>query len=313
MLDYQERNQKMKTLLNNENRIFTLARQGKRLPNIAVSIFIPIIIFIAAILVTGICGDILFGDIENLPPIWKENFLNVVPFTLVILFLWMWIALFEKRPFWTIGLVKEKAILRYITGFLIGGGMIAFAIGLLAITGNIIIEQDGLQSSGVSVLASILVFLVGFIVQGASEEMLFRGWQFPVIGARYKPWIGILVSSIIFALLHGVSSGINIVIVINIILFSVFLSLYYLLEGSIWGVCGWHAAWNWIPSNIFGLEVTGITAFTKPVFDLKVTGSHILSGGKFGPEGGMLATIVLVTGIVIIVFLANRKNQRLNK
>jgi len=40
-------------------------------------------------------------------------------------------------------------------------------------------------------------------VQGPAEEVLFRGWLLPVIGARYLPWIGVLVSSLIFSLAHA--------------------------------------------------------------------------------------------------------------
>jgi len=122
----------------------------------------------------------------------------------------------------------------------------------------------------------------------------------PTLGVSIKPWIAILISSLLFALLHGANDNITLFAIVNLILFGVFISLFALREGSIWGVCAWHAVWNWLQGNFYGLEVSGRKE-SIALLNLQETGPDWLTGGKFGPEGGFVVTIILLLGIVILI------------
>lgn len=129
----------------------------------------------------------------------------------------------------------------------------------------------------------------------AAEEVLIRGWALPVIGARYKPWVGLLVSSLIFSLLHGLNPGLSTIALVNLALFGVFAGLYAIREGSLWGICAIHSVWNWV-QGIFGFRLAEPKR-AAALFEFDESGADWLTGGPFGPEGGLAVTIVLMISI----------------
>lgn len=155
-------------------------------------------------------------------------------------------------------------------------------------------------------LIPILVLLLGFIIQGSTEEILTRGWLMQVIASRHGLAWGVGLSSALFGLLHAANiepSPELFAGVLNIVLFGVFIGLYAAREGSLWGVCGWHAAWNWLLGLGFGLEVSGQVIETTPlVIDLgtQTTVPWWITGAAFGPEGSVITTAVLLIGSVVL-------------
>lgn len=91
---------------------------------------------------------------------------------------------------------------------------------------------------------------------------------------------------------------------LNIALFGVFISLYAAREGSLWGVCGWHAAWNWLLGLGFGLEVSGQVVDAKPLIVDLTTRTEVpwwITGAAFGPEGSVVVTALLLVGSVVLI------------
>ena len=127
-----------------------------------------------------------------------------------------------------------------------------------------------------------------------------------VIGARYIPWLGVLLSSILFAILHLGNAGINLPSILNLIFFALFMALLVLNDGSLWSACAWHSAWNWSLGNIYGLSVSG-SGEKATLFDLNTIGNELISGGGFGPEGSLITTLVLLAGILILIIKIRQK------
>ena len=151
--------------------------------------------------------------------------------------------------------------------------------------------------------------LVGWIVQGGAEEILMRGWVLPVIGARTRPWIGLLVSSVLFSLLHLLNPGLSVIAVVNLALFGVFAGFYAMREGSLWGISALHTVWNWVQGNFFGFEVSGMNASGGTLINLTESGADWLTGGPFGPEGGLAVTVVLVIGTALTLFWPSKNRN----
>jgi membrane protease YdiL (CAAX protease family) len=287
--------------------MFAMARQGARRPHLILATVMLLVLAAAGFVTALVPEHLLFGDVEQASSMPHVFFQWTVPFVLMTVALWVWIGLYEKRSIRTLGLIGGKALKKYFVGVIVGLAMVSGAVGLMAAAGSVQFEEGGSLPSGVPAIGPVALLLLAFVIQAAAEEVLVRGWYLPVIGARHGPWVGVVASSLVFAAFHGFT---NALATINLGLFGVFLALYCLYEGSIWGVCGWHAVWNWAQANVFGLHVTGYPPDGGVVIDLQATGSQLLSGGSYGPEGSIMGSVSLLTGIVILILLANRKARK---
>ena len=304
-------------LLATESEQLLLARQGKRVPGLLLALLLGALFVVISSLVGGlttiaIVGKEAFGPaIEGMPEPSavvsgiQLAVLLVLSYGPLYLFLALWLSLFEGRPFWTLGFTRSRATAKLARGFLLGLIFFSVAVGILVSTLSVSTESGPPELQGASAVGGILIVLVGWTIQGTGEEILCRGWLLQVVGTRYRPWTGVAVSSLFFGLLHGANPHVNVVGLINIVLVGIFLSLYALREGSIWGVSAWHAAWNWAQGNIFGLEVSGVPSKGGSLLNLKTTANELLTGGGFGPEGGLAVTAVLLTGVVYILATGN--------
>lgn len=305
----------------NHSQLFDLARQGKRLTHIAAVIPLSFVFAVVAqfgvfplfLLLGSIYGftdsGVSLKGISNTAAGFWMSLQLIFAFILVYAILWAWLKWFEKRPFWTLGYEMKDAVTQYARGFLIGALMFAGSVGILAMFGSVSFEQGDPSKQGIAAVAGVTLVLIGWVVQGGAEEVLIRGWALPVIGARYKPWIGLLVSSLIFALLHGLNPGLSAIALVNLALFGVFAGLYAMREGSMWGISALHSVWNWVQGNFFGFQVSGTNAEGGTLINLMETGADWLTGGEFGPEGGLAVTIVLVIGIAITVFWKGKESN----
>jgi len=141
---------------------------------------------------------------------------------------------------------------------------------------------------------------MSYLVQGTGEEVLFRGWLLPVIGSRYRPWIGVLVSSVLFSFAHALSAGITALAFLNLFLFGVFAAVYALTEGGLWGGGVWHSVWNWAMGNLLGFALDG-TPHEGLLISVRATGPRMITGGAFGLEGGLTCTAVFLMAIGITI------------
>ncbi len=322
----------MASLLTPANHLFELARSGQRLPHIILAIVLTFIIVLVAglgggiiavviVLLMSIPGANVSLDDPNalagliLPDTGLEQAIYLIfSFGPIFLILWGWLALFEKRPLWTIGLERAGMWHKYLRGLLVGLLMFVAAIGISGAFGFIAFEDGHPQQQGLAAVGGVLIVFLGWMVQGAAEEALTRGWLFSVIGARYAPVLGLIVSSVVFATMHGLNFfglGMGPIFIglalLNLFLFGVFTVLYVLYEGGLWGVFSIHTVWNWAQGNVFGFEVSGGPAVGGTLFNLMEVGPDAITGGPFGPEGGLSVTVVLVVSCVIVWVLGERR------
>jgi len=202
--------------------------------------------------------------------------------------------------------LNENGLVRFARGYVIGMAFLAAVIGVIAGLGGYAIEGPGALSAPAA-LTGVGILFIGFIIQGSTEEIILRGWLMGLIASRHGLVLAVILNSALFALLHGgnmepskeLATGLA-----NIVLFGLFISLYAAKEGSVWGVCGWHAAWNWLLEVGFGIEVSGQVIDVQPlVMDLASEPSVAwwITGGDFGPEASVVTTAVLLAGTAFLM------------
>ncbi len=295
----------------NHNYLYDLARCGRRLTPwwallplawlmlLLSQLFgLPILLLLFA--VREGTGEVAGSALAPTPAGLLQGLLLALSFGGVLLLVWLWVKFYERRPFATLGFERGNAGRRYLRGLILGFLAFAGAVGLMALFGYVGPETGDPAVVGLAALAGVLLTLPGWIVQAAAEEALTRGWMLPVLAARYRPWIGIAVSSLFFAAAHGLNSNLTPLALANLILYSLFAALYALREGSLWGISAFHAVWNWAQGNLFGLQVSGTELSGGMLLDLMETGPDWFTGGAFGPEGGLAVTLVLLLGLAVM-------------
>lgn len=307
-------------MIDSAHPLFALARTAKRLPHLALAIPLTFGVMLAAGIVGGLpvllAQWYVFGD-RGLPhdqPLIHGAaiaFALTATFGPVFILLALWLRAFEKRPLWTLGFERAGALAKYARGFVVGFGLFALSLGLSGALGWLTPDASRAPFDGWAALGGVFVVALGWAVQGAAEETLLRGWLLNVIGARYRPWLGVLLSSLVFAILHGLNPNLNPFSLLNLFLFGTFTALYALWEKSLWGVCAAHTAWNWAQGNVFGLPVSGLSEAGPILWNWQEAGPDTFTGGAFGPEGGLAVTVVLAAACLALVWLGRHPSQGL--
>ena len=199
----------------------------------------------------------------------------------------------EKRPLTSMGFVKKNVFRDYIVGLVIGFLMFGAVVFINIITGAMSIEgiNKNLTATGV---AFIVIFFIGFVIQGASEEILVRGYFMTSLGSKHNLWLALLISSGMFGILHIGNPGFTLLGFVNIVLVGVLFGLYIICFDNIWGACALHTMWNFVQGNFYGIPVSGLGVSDSVFITTINEDMKLINGGTFGAEGGLATTIVQV-------------------
>lgn len=232
--------------------------------------------------------------------------LLLLPFAAMAAAVWAWSRFIERRDVTTLGLVGASPLRKHVAGMAAGVGMIAVAIAAIWLAGGYV-SRDFLPAfSSPASLSWMAVLLVCFVVQSGVEEFIFRGWLLSAATRRSNLTAGFIASSIAFTFLHF-SPRASAQDIIMTFVFALFACAWAWRAGSIWGVMGWHAGWNWFVGVGFGLPITGLDSHLPALLvHLVPVGPVILTGGPSGPESSVLTIGILTAGTLLLLFLPRR-------
>ena len=292
--------------------IINSSKNKKKLPNFIWAIILSLIFMYGGSLMCSLATVPLFLALRNIPLFFNNKdllslLITLFSFAFISLLVFFRVKVIEKRSFSSIGFNKNNWLKKYSLGFLIGLAMMSIIVLILFPFGYITVEKNPIQPVGISAIASVLVILFGWIIQGATEEIVTRGWLLNVLSTKYNIGVGLLISSTLFGLMHLTNPNVNYIAVINIILVGLFYGLYVIKTNDLWAVCGMHSAWNFAQGNIFGFKVSGLDVSVGSLIDLNLVGSDFVTGGIFGPEAGITATFILLASIGILLFIDKKR------
>ncbi|GGO32664.1 hypothetical protein GCM10010991_20570 [Gemmobacter aquaticus] len=190
----------------------------------------------------------------------------------------------------------------WVIGALIGAGLYTACAVILMVLGIYKVE-------GLNPLAFLIPNLALAIKSGVFEELLFRGVLFRSVEAIFGSWVGILVSSLVFGLLHLLNPDATLGGAIYIsIEAGLLLAAAYLVTRRLWICMGFHMAWNYFQSAVFSGVVSG--AVSDPgLLKAKIEGPELLTGGSFGMEHSVVALVLCTTTGVILLMIAIRRGH----
>lgn len=176
-------------------------------------------------------------------------------------------------------------------------GLVAFRPEL---AGEAVASTAGESRGGAAWFTTVGTGLLVLAPPAAAEEALFRGYPFQVLARAGGAPFAVVTTSAAFAALHGANPEVGWIALANIALAGVWLALVYLRTESLWAASAAHLGWNWTMAVLLDLPVSGLNWIDTPVYDAVVRDPAWLTGGAFGPEGGVLATLALLAGIVAL-------------
>jgi membrane protease YdiL (CAAX protease family) len=272
-------------------------------------IFAQVIGYFSALLsiiaIFGITTKLLFGDPESV-----EQRLQICIFAIHIL---LGVTVLNTLLIYT---CKSKLVKAGWPGFRVSlkwlgvGAMIGFCM-----TGGVIffswISGGGsfyFNSSGLlEYLRYVLPLIFVLFLAALGEEWIFRGYPMARLTSTiHRNWANILIS-LLFLVGHWGGRGWNGLTVINIFLFSLVNGAMRFTRGGIPAAWGFHFAWNSL-HVLLGATLTG-EKFQVPFIQFVSEGSKWLSGGKYGPEGGLGTTFVTILGLIFIYKCWLRKSE----
>lgn len=258
-------------------------------------IFFASIMLIIFQLLFSLPGMYLYRKLEPGYYPWIELLLNgggVAGAILSSLLVWKYI---NKKKVVKLGLGLNSLYMKDLGfGLFLGGASMTFIFIIFLFTGQISLKGS-LLAPDFSIYS--LTFLILFILVGFSEEIFFRGYIMKTMEDRQNSkWLLYVMSALIFSLFHGMNPNVSTFGLINIGLVGLLFSYMYDATKSLWMPIGYHITWNYFQGNVFGFPVSG----TDPHGLYHITtdsGVKLFTGGNFGPEGGLLATLFIIVGL----------------
>lgn len=211
----------------------------------------------------------------------------------ILVFAWAASKL-ERRTFGAYGLPWRPALQgRFWQGA--GAGIVsltALVLALAAVGGLRLALPTHVDLTAALVGAGYLLL---FIVLGLREEFLYRGYGFFALGGQVGFWPAVVITSAWFVATHAGSPGETAPGLAAVGLFGVFACLLLRRTGNLWMPIGFHAAWDWGETYLFGASDSGHAAAPGHFFTAVVSkgAPAWLSGGATGPEGSILCVALI--------------------
>ena len=207
-------------------------------------------------------------------------------------------SLLDRRPLGSVGLAFcGRWHLEFGMGLGIGALMILSVGALESLLG---MARFTVNSASPGQFAGWGVGLLVFLLLAASnEELIFRGYPFQRLVDALGAAPAVALFSGLFGLMHLGNPHHDWVSTLNTMLVGIPLAVAYLRTRALWLPVGIHLAWNYVQGCGLGLPVSGIR-MPFSFFRAEGSGSELLTGGPYGPEGGLLATAVIVAATVYL-------------
>lgn len=279
------------------------AREAKRPTGFILGTIVPVVAIFGGLMGTSLLYAFITGSMNA--PRW----MTIVAFGSVILIIFLWVKFKEGRRFATLGFTgRRRAPKQILIGAGAGIALVAASTAIIAATGQASIAWTAGAMTGSEWLL-LLFAIVTFGVQSSSEEIAMRGFAMQSYAHSFGAPAAIVLQAAFFAVLHGQNDGISVLPIVNLVLVGLVLGCWAIRDGALWGVCAFHAAWNWSQSWLFGTAVSGASSSGGSVFTTTTLRSEIawITGGEFGIEGSAIVTAVLLAMLALLARPAARK------
>jgi membrane protease YdiL (CAAX protease family) len=205
-----------------------------------------------------------------------------------LLVIWLFMKFLDKESFVKVGFETENRLNEFLIGTGIGALIMSTGYFILLFLGEINFQRVVFN------FKEIIISIGLFIIVAVMEEILFRGYILKNLMISFNKYVALLISSIIFALMHGFNPNMDLLSLTNIFLAGILLGISYIHTKNLWFPIGLHLSWN-LFQTILGFNVSGQKAYS--LIEFSITENNIINGGDFGFEGSILSIIAMIVTI----------------
>jgi membrane protease YdiL (CAAX protease family) len=207
----------------------------------------------------------------------------------------------EKRSFADYGLPFSQAFgKRFWQGVPLGLAMLSLLMGLIAIFHGF--SLGGFAVTGTEAIKYGVLYGIGFILVGISEEFSFRGYMQSTLASGMGFWPAAIVLGIMFGAVHLGNPGEAKYGALMAGLFGIVAAFSLQRTGNIWFAIGMHASWDWGETYLYSVPDSGLLA-QGHLLNSSFHGPTWLTGGSVGPEGSAFVFLVLLIWALAIHLL----------
>lgn len=212
----------------------------------------------------------------------------------------------DRRDWSYVWLGREAARpSRLVSGLALGTLAVAIPAAILLASSQLTVAgtPDGGWWSA-ALLSAVVLLPSAF-----AEELFARGYIFALVREAVGWKVALAATSIGFGMIHVANPGANWQSLSVVVLAGIFLGAIVLVTGSLYAATLAHFAWNWFIAAVLHMPVSGIPVAGSPDYRVVETGPDWLTGGSWGPEGGMAAGFGLSVGLVYLGWIGLRRSR----
>ena len=207
---------------------------------------------------------------------------------------------YEKRN------IIELSTKKLFQNLLVG---ISLGVVLQSLTILVIYLKGGFTVSSVNSIILVLPSFVMAFTSAIFEEILFRGIVFRITEEKLGSYWALFISALIFGAMHLANPHSSVLASLGLaIQAGLLLAAAYIFARNLWFPIAIHFAWNFTQSGIFGVSTSG-NSMGKSLLTTKINGAEWFTGGLFGPEGSVQATIFCLIAAVVLILMSHRQQK----
>lgn len=261
-------------------------------------IIMPFLIVVGIFQLFGaVILDVDIEDINSIKTTFQHFIINLFGLIGLLSVLWLYMKYVDNEKFINLGFHLKNKSKHFYLGVFLGFFIMGFAYLLLSQINEIRYVKTIFR------IKEIILSIGLFLIVAINEEVLIRGYILRNLMYSFNKYIALILSSILFSLMHGLNPNMDWFSYLNLFLAGILLGSTYIFTKNLWFPIALHFSWNFF-QTLFGFNVSGQDFYS--LIEFKITKSNLINGGLFGFEGSIFCIVIQLVVIISILIFYNK-------
>ncbi len=216
----------------------------------------------------------------------------------------------EGHRFTFYGLAGTDRARQFFVGLLCGFAFLSLLVEILRATHHLTLTPSPLPAA--TAIEYALAWGICFLFVGLLEELLLRGYLLFTLARGIRFWPAAVILALAFGGIHRGNPGESPIGLLSAALIALVFSLSLWRLGHLWWAIGFHAAWDWSQSYLYGTPDSGLVSAGR-LMTAHPSGSILVSGGATGPEGSAWVLLIILLATLFVWRTQPNRGIRLAK